>query len=106
MRLADAIPDPRTRQWLRSLYGVNPDLAGELAWSLSQGELIDMGGLFAPCPDHPGCNIANHSCEECGHPQAPRETCWQMTSRWETTEPQTVNPSQLALDSHAQLELC
>lgn len=84
--------------------------ARRLARAITEGDLIDMGSidLFAPCPLHPGRNIAYHSCDLCGYPQAALETCREMVHRWAPAvkeDTPVMRPGQLTFDSQSQLEL-
>lgn len=105
--LRDIIPSPDTRAWLRELYRVNPALAGEVAWAIHEGVLIDMGTEdFYPCPEHPGVNVANRPCYRCGKDKPEQEASWKYADRgWhgqEQTQEASYNPAQLNLQGEVQ----
>jgi hypothetical protein len=104
LKLSDLIPSPSTRAWLRQLYAVNPEAAGEVAWAIHEGVLEDMGYVkprvegetYAHTHDHYGrkylVNQDTGKCWFCGR-------IVYADGREEVT-------GQMSFESQAQMEMC
>lgn len=99
--LRDLIPSPDTRAWLRELYRVNPALAGEVAWAIHEGVLIDMGMVNPRVENETYANTHRHGEREYLVNQRTGE-CWFCGK---IVPKEQVNPAQMVLGQAPQLQL-